>query len=277
MLRILPATINGVFVWLLLLWPLRGHAHSPLNVREQDPIPLVIGATLLAVFWLAYTLGAWRVPRGWKRAWAFHGAAGAAAFTLFGPLDAWAETSAAMHMTQHMAMMVVIAPLWVLSQPLPQVAAAAGRVAVWLSRPWLQLAAYPLLAACLHALVIWFWHAPKLYVLALENAWWHAVEHLCFLLTAGIFWWAVLHSSQCRAAHALLALLFTLMHTGLLGALLTFAAAPLYGEGRDLHSQQLAGMLMWVLGGVPYMAAAAWCGMRWFQQIMRRASAGQPG
>lgn len=54
-----------------------------------------------------------------------------------------------------------------------------------------------------------------------------------------------------RAPWALLALLFTLMHTGFLGAVLTFAESPLYGEARSLADQQLAGLIMWVVGSVP--------------------------
>jgi len=46
------------------------------------------------------------------------------------------------------------------------------------------------------------------------------------------------------------------MHTGSLGALLTFARAPLYPPG-DLADQQLAGLVMWVPGGLVYLAAMA--------------------
>jgi len=50
------------------------------------------------------------------------------------------------------------------------------------------------------------------------------------LLSAGLFWWAVLFPSPPNRGRALLALLITLMHTGLLGALLTFAKSPSYGD-----------------------------------------------
>jgi putative membrane protein len=58
-----------------------------------------------------------------------------------------------------------------------------------------------------------------------------------------------------------------LMHTGFLGAVLTFARAPLYGEARDLQDQQLAGLIMWVLAAIPYIIASAWIAHRWFRQL----------
>jgi cytochrome c oxidase assembly factor CtaG len=67
------------------------------------------------------------------------------------------------------------------------------------------------------------------------------------------------------------------MHTGFLGALLTFAREPLYGEARDLQDQQLAGLIMWVVGAIPYLIAAGWCGLRWYRQMVRRMEAAERG
>jgi putative membrane protein len=137
----------------------------------------------------------------------------------------------------------------------------------------LRLTRYPLLLAYLHGGVIWFWHMPYFYLLALENPWWHSVEHAFFLVTAGLFWWAVLNTSPRHSGWALLAVLFTLMHTGFLGAVLTFAQQPLYGSTRPLADQQLAGLIMWVVGAIPYMMAAMWIGYRWYLQLLRRMNA----
>jgi putative membrane protein len=249
-------------------------AHSPLAGGDlEEQLAALLAAAVLAGFWGIYLLGAWRKPPGWPELAAFHAGMVLAASALLGPLDEWAETSAAMHMTQHMLLIVVIAPLWVLSRPLPQVIAGGGRPVAFLWRPMLKLAGRPLWAAYLHGAVIWFWHLPVFYMLALEDPWWHVFEHACFLVTAGIFWWAILRSGQNGAPWALLALLLTLMHTGFLGAALTFARVPLYGEARDLQDQQLAGLIMWVLAGIPYLLASTWIGHRWFRQL--EAGAGQ--
>jgi putative membrane protein len=267
----MPVTA-GMLLILLALWlPADVLAHSPFSGANQEKLANGLGALVLFVFWLGYNAGAFRVRPALHWWLVFQCATLIAVFTVFGPLDELAETSAAAHMTQHMLMIVVIAPLWVLAKPLQQWAAVAGHPGIRLWTPLLRITRHPLPVAALQAAVIWFWHAPKLYVLALENPWWHLIEHVSFLLAASLFWWSVLHSSLGTAPRALLALLFTLMHTGFLGALLTFANTPLYGEARTLQSQQLAGLIMWVLGGIPYLLAAFWCGNRWFRQLLRRS------
>lgn len=259
-----------ITVWLIAaaLVPLEALAHNPFASKSPQPA-VIFAALLLTGIWGAYCMGSRRRPPSRSRRWLFHGATLIAALTLFGPLDDWAETNTAAHMVQHMLIMVVIAPLWVLARPLPQWSAFHGQLVPTLFAPLLRCVRYPMLAASIHGAVIWFWHTPRLYLLALDNPWWHVFEHLCFLLSAGIFWWAVLRSQQRSAPGSLLALLFTLMHTGFLGALLTFAPVSLYGDSRLLADQQLAGLLMWVLGGFPYFGAALWIAWRWFQRVLR--------
>lgn len=252
----------------LLVLPLSAQAHSPFDGSEPA---YMLSGLLLLFLWVSYLVGARRVPASRRHWWLFQATCVVTVLTVFGPLDDWAEVNTAAHMTQHMLMMVVIAPLWVMAQPLPQLGAVFPRLVQALAWPMLRCAQMPMFAAIVHAVVIWFWHAPKLYVLALENPWWHAVEHLCFIVTAGILWWSVLRCSWRAAPRALLALFFTLMHTGFLGALLTFAPEPLYGADRVLVHQQLAGLLMWVMGGLPYFAAVIWICWRWFQRAMRPA------
>ncbi|HDZ56058.1 MAG TPA: cytochrome c oxidase assembly protein [Pseudomonas xinjiangensis] len=247
-------------------------AHSPLTSTGQSQIAALTSAAVLGGFWLLYLLGSSRFAPKRRHAICFHLTTLLCGFAVLGPLDEWAKTSTAAHMTQHMLFMVVIAPLWVLSRPLPQLSAGGGRGVSWIWTVPLRLAQFPMYSAYLHGFVIWFWHTPTFYMLAVEHPWWHVVEHLFFLVTAGVFWWAVLKSSRNNAPWAMLALLLTLMHTGFLGAILTFAQAPLYGEARSLGDQQLAGMIMWVVGAVPYMAAALWVANRWFGQLQQRPS-----
>lgn len=249
------------------LFSVQALAHSPVEGSGQEQAAALLSAALLVGLWLSYVLGAARIVPGRWRGITFHGAVALCYLAVLGPLDQWAETSAAAHMSQHMLFMVVIAPLWVLARPLPQLAAGLGSLFPLLARPAMGLAAFPMVSACLHGAVLWFWHVPFFYRLALENPWWHTVEHACFLLSAGLFWWAVLRSSLRRTPWALLAVLLTLVHTGFLGAILTFAQAPLYGEGRGLQDQQLAGLIMWVVGGIPYLLAAGWIGHRWFRRL----------
>lgn len=242
-------------------------AHSPLGGNSQEQMAATLSAVLLTALWLVYWVGSWRVASAWPRSLVFHLATALCFVAVLGPLDKWAETSAAAHMAQHMLFMVVIAPLWVLARPLPQLSAGSGKILALVWQPLLRCARYPLQMAWLHGAVIWFWHLPAFYLLALDNPWWHSVEHACFLLSAGLFWWAVLNSSRNNTHWALLALLLTLVHTGFLGAILTFATRPLYGAGRGLEDQQLAGLIMWVLGAIPYLLASGWIGQRWYRRL----------
>lgn len=236
--------------------------------------PGLLATLLLTGAWMLYGAGSLRRPPRTGHAMLFHGTALLAALTLFGPMDAWAEESLAAHMTQHMLLIVVIAPLWVLARPWPQWYASIGRRRLAGVGVLTELLRRPLLAATLHGAALWIWHAPRPYMVAVGNPWWHIAEHLCFLLSAGVFWWAVLRAAPGREPRALLALLFTLMHTGLLGALLTFAREPLYRDSYALADQQLAGLIMWVPCGLAYLLAAAWLGARWMRRLSRRTGVG---
>lgn len=240
------------------------HAHGLIEYADDAArIPEIIGGLLLVILWLPYCIGSWRVRPAKSRSLFFHLASLIAALITFGSVEVSPDNGSAIHMIQHMLIMVVIAPLYVLARPLPQWIAASGRLSISLWKPLLRLGRYPIWMGCLQGIAIWFWHAPKFYNLALSSPWWHLAEHMSFAFAAGLFWWPILSR---RTPSALPALLFTLMHTGMLGALLTFAQTPLYDDLRDIHDQQLAGLIMWVPGGLPYLIAAVWCSLRWIRQ-----------
>lgn len=245
-------------------------AHDPITSDGQDRWAALTSVLTLSAFWAVYLAGSWRSRPKISLAVLFHLGLILCTLAVLGPLDEWAETNEAAHMTQHMLFMTIIAPIWVIARPLPQLMAGTGRAFAPLWNAALRLTQYPMVCAYIHAAIIWFWHIPYYYVLALEKPWWHIIEHACFLLSAGLFWWAALKSSRIRAPWALLAVLFTLVHTGFLGALLTFADAALYGIDRNLAHQQLAGLIMWVAGGLPYILASLWIGSRWYAQLQSR-------
>jgi len=268
----MPVTPRASVAVLILLsgLSLPALAHNPLAGNGLERVSAWLTLALLGLLWITYLLGTRRVtPRRWQ-AVLFHATVLLCLGTLLGPLDEWAKTGTAAHMTQHMLLIGVIAPLWVLSRPLPQLITASRPLTPVLWRPLLLLVRHPMACAFLHGIVIWFWHMPRFYTAAVENPWWHLLAHFSFLITAGLFWWSVLYGASRRAPWAFLALLFTLIHTGFLGALLSFAATPLYVEARDLADQQLAGLIMWVPGGMPYLLGAAWVGYQWWQRMQQR-------
>lgn len=197
---------------------------------------------------------------------------------LIWPFDAFSEFSFAVHMAQHMLLIVVAGPLLAFGRigiPINAAIAAVSpgaAAALSLPRKWLRLLLMPSVAFILHGAVIWIWHTPQLFELALRVEWIHILEHLSFLI-AGYWYWTVLirHSENEGYGSAALSVLSTLMHTGLLGALFTFASRPIYAtyiatQGsveRALQDQQLAGLLMWIPMGACYLIgglafAAAW-------------------
>lgn len=135
-------------------------------------------------------------------------------------------------------------------------------------------------AAAVHGALLWLWHVPPVYAAVLQYASLHVLAYALLLGSAWWFWRAVLQAPLPARGAALLALLATMAHTGLLGALLTFASQPLYplqAAGarawglEPLQDQQLAGLSMWVLGALGYLLVAVGLALRWFN-----AAAGAP-
>ncbi len=169
------------------------------------------------------------------------------------PLCALSSAFFTVRVVHHMALVLAIAPLL-----------AFGL------EPWLRRLPAPLwTATTIAAVVFWIWHAPAPYAAALSSDAIYALMQFTLLASAMVFWMAVRRS---RPASALGAILVTTVLMGLLGALITFAARPLYPPHfasalswgvSPLEDQQLAGIVMWAPGSFAYLAAAMWIGWRW--------------
>lgn len=197
---------------------------------------------------------------------------------LVSPLDALGGELFAAHMVQHEAMMLVAAPFLVAGKVFP--AWLWGLPAGWRksvdslarSRPPAALWAFctqPLAAWLLHALILWGWHIPFLFQAALRHNGVHILQHLGFLVSALLFWWTMVERRHGIAGWLLGAfyIFTTAIHTGILGALLTFATSPWYPiyaatapawGFSPVEDQQLGGLIMWVPASLPYVAAALW-------------------
>lgn len=175
------------------------------------------------------------------------------------PLEDLAQHSLAAHMLQHMLIIALAAPLLVAARPaLPILkgSKAAGTVIRLLSRP--------LAAFLLHAAAIWIVHTPAALEAARHYPLVHVLEHAALLGSAVLLWWTLRRGRHDASGAASLWTLATMLHTSILGALLTFAPRLLY-PAYTLPDQQLAGLVMWVPGGALYLAAglsfaAAWLG-----------------
>jgi cytochrome c oxidase assembly factor CtaG len=193
------------------------------------------------------------------------------------PLHEAGENSFTLHMLEHELLMLVAAPLLVLSRPLESMLWAwptsARKIIGGWARSSLVQGSWRFLsgavsATVLQAAALWLWHAPMLFELALANDAWHIAQHLSFLISALLFWSAMFHNKQAHGGRGLAALcLFaTSVISGALGALMAFSESPWYPRYAALglapfgltpvEDQQLAGLLMWIPGGLVHAIAA---------------------
>ena len=166
----------------------------------------------------------------------------------------------AAHMTMHMGVVAVAAPLLAL--------ALAGSPYDPVRRaPWL-FAAIP--ASVVELFAVWGWHAPTLHQLARHTTRGLLAEQAMFLVTGLFVWLSALgggaRDGGSRTGAGIVALLLTSMHMTLLGALLALAPRPLYTHAHthahDTHGtalaplddQQLGGAIMLLVGGAAYLA-----------------------
>jgi putative membrane protein len=212
----------------------------------------------------------------------------ALALALISPVDAVGSALFSVHMVQHVLLMDVAAPLLVLGMPPVLPLWVAPRVQRrplagwwqrqhWLHRLWRWLRS-PLVVWSLNGLTLWIWHAPRFYEAALENEAIHIFEHFTFLSTALLFWWVLVYRRQSglRTEIALLMVFTTALHSGMLGALLTFAPRPLYRSYLPtapqwgisaLTDQQLAGTIMWIPIGFLYLGTMVLLLAQWLKQM----------
>jgi putative membrane protein len=245
-------------------------------------VPLLVGGVLYA---RGVRVLRMRAARGGARAWeiaAFAAGWLVTGLALLSPLHEASEQIFTAHMIQHELLMVVAAPLIVLGRPLPvmlwafphrarQHLASVARTAAVRSA-WGALTR-PVDAWLLYGVVIWVWHIPALYDYTLRSDAVHALQHTCFLGSALLFWWSVLHSRRRAAAGFSVVLLFTTaVHTSVLGALMTFSRTPWYPPYATgaaawgltpMGDQQLAGLIMWIPLSIVYLVAALAILRRW--------------
>ena len=190
------------------------------------------------------------------------------AATWLGPLPALSRHSFAAHMTLHMLVVAVAAPLLALGL-------AGGRFDPLRSRPRLFA---PVPASIVELVVVWTWHAPALHHAARSDVLIFAIEQATFLAAGLLLWFSVLGAGALRTANragaGIVALLLTSMHMTLLGALLALSPRPLYGHAATtgtlsaIDDQQLGGAIMLVVGGVVYLLG----GVALTIALFRRAS-----
>jgi len=193
------------------------------------------------------------------------------------------------HMTQHEILMLVSAPLFVLGRPmivflwaLPRAwrerAAGLGHSPTF-KKAWAFVSA-PLWAWLVSALALWLWHFPWLFDQTLRSDWIHAAQHTTFLITAVLFWWPVVNRIPSFGYGGALVYVFTtILHTSVLGALLTFAPRAWYSPYlvtapawhlTALEDQQIGGLIMWIPAGTLLLIVALVLLVKWMNESQTR-------
>ena len=260
------------------------HHHAEGIGWNLDPVlllPLLLALLIYAVGWVRLAKRASAPPRpalflsGWT----------VLTLSLVSPLHEAGEQSFTMHMVEHELIMLVATLLlaasgaggtlaWGLSRPLRQ--ALGGSWKSPLTALWKRLTE-PVTATLVQAVVMWAWHAPALFDRALDSSGWHIFQHSCFFLSSLLFWWAMLHPRSRSSGYGVSAacLFVTSLVGGALGALMSFSASPWYadyaamgmtGIGLDpIDDQRLAGLIMWIPGGLVHGIAALAMFYKWLK------------
>lgn len=236
---------------------------------------------LVAVLGLAtlYTRG-WRtlrqrghgkLPSGW-RLLSYLAGLGTIVIALASPLDDLADIWFLAHMTQHLLLTMMAAPLLLLGNPLP--------VCLWgLPRRGRHALGQPLrrqarvrrvlevltrlpVAWAIYVVTLWIWHVPLLYDAALEHQGLHVLEHIMFFGSALIFWWPIIRPAprlhpQVHPGFEILYLVAATAQNTALGAFLSLPEHVIYphyahlprASGVDaVNDQAGAAGLMWISG-----------------------------
>jgi putative membrane protein len=181
------------------------------------------------------------------------------ALVWLGPLPQLALHHFSAHMTMHMGVVAVAAPL---------IAAGLARGRFDPTRR-LSRVFSPIQASLVELVVVWAWHTPALHHAARTTAAALVAEQGMFLCSGLLVWIAAFGGGTLphgnRAGAGVVALLLTSIHMTLLGALLALSPRALYVHGvglaggqAALDEQHLGGTIMLLVGGVTYLAGGLW-------------------
>jgi putative membrane protein len=247
-----------------------------------DP-PLVLVIDLAIFYWVGNRRTVTPLRKRTAQRWrggCFYASLAVLAIALASPIERLSAQLFWVHMIQHVLLIVVAAPLFVLAAPwirmwrcLPldtrrwlarglshgERTAPLRAVSRTLGRPVASFVAF--------SVVLLAWHVPVLFDATLKSTTLHAFEHTLFFCTALLFWKQVIPSPPLRtrllAAQRVVFLIGGMIVSWALAVVLALAPHPLYSYYAHLASrpggisamadQQLAAGVMWVPGSVTFL------------------------
>jgi putative membrane protein len=199
------------------------------------------------------------------------------AFVILPPLASVAGQLFSAHMTQHLLLIVVAAPLLVVSR-------AFHPERFSLLRPLFEPAA----AWLIFVSVFLFWHWPIAFRWAAGGEATRLLEHGSILASAFLFWSVALSRRDQEwlsyGARALF-VMTAAVATDLPGVIMVFSPQALctmphenaqYWGLTPLEDQQMAGLLMWVPANLAFFSAATWLFARWISESTPVADSPSP-
>ncbi|MFK7801336.1 MAG: cytochrome c oxidase assembly protein [Anaerolineae bacterium] len=200
------------------------------------------------------------------------------------------------HMIQHLMLTSIAGPLIMLADPMPitlwglppnlrkKVGRGISRI-IHKDSPWrepLKKATSPGVSFVIMVVLLWGWHDPNLYNLALRSSFWHDFEHISFFYSSIIFWWHVTGAGPrirpiMSRPKRIIYLFGGVPSTFVPGVVIAFAGNVLYTYYLTAppapapffmtvaNDQIIGGIIMWVPGSMMFFIGALVLIGRWLQ------------
>jgi len=242
-----------------------------------EPLPTV--AIFIAIGWWFWAVGrvnaahpANKVPR--RRTWYFLAGMFAIALALISGIDRYDTILFSVHMTQHVLLILVSAPLLALAAPMTLLLRVSSHetrkrwLLPFLHSRVVRVVSNPVVAWLIMAMVMWGSHFSPLFDAALEDPLIHDFEHVLFLTAAILFWWPVvaLDPAPSRMGHPgrLTDVFLQMTQNTFLAVVILGAPTVLYHHYATLNlawlpdplsDQKLAAGVMWIAGDIIFIGA----------------------
>jgi cytochrome c oxidase assembly factor CtaG len=258
---------------------------------EFDPLFIIFAGA--ASWWYIATARAVnrahpRSPWPRRRSVFFFSGLGVMAFAIMSPPASYDGVLFSIHMWQHILLMMIAAPLLLLGTPITLLLRSVssntrrGVIIPVLHSRLVRAITFPVVAWLLFAGTMWGSHYSPLFNAALEHEWLHWLEHMLYVTVALMFWWQVIAADPTpwRMPHPV-----RMLYVFLQMPQNSFLALSIYDTKRVLYShyettlrtwgptpledQQLAGITMWVVGDLLFLAAVAFVIAGWVKHEER--------
>ena len=192
-------------------------------------------------------------------------------FVLEGPVDHFADEMFFIHMIQHLTLMIIVAPLLLLSNPMPMfIWGIPKQLRKMISRPFsgktipkkiIGKLTQPKYSLTIYIIDLYFWHIPLFYNASLHHVSVHFINHIFFFATSILFWWPIIGpapvKSKLSVIQKIIYLLVAITPSAVLAAFITFSGRILYdytttplhwNVASHIEDQTLGGIIMWLPG-----------------------------